>query len=251
MVRTIDRHIDPAAPAASQPSARLSRRLVYHQALHDPVREPRNLLRWLKPLQTWQTQRLERSFARFLQDPARRPAAHFFLSDVYGDRDFSQRDADIARVMPMMQRLLPSALVGTVTDGIELGALTHALDLRMAQALQQLSPRRRKIDEALYATAYRTVGLPRLRARQIELIDHVGQGLAGALRMPGVSMLLKLSRVPAKAAGLGELQMFLERGFQAFASLDDAQAFLADIRQHESAAMARLFAGEAEPFRIA
>ncbi len=235
---------------ASNPAARLSRRLVCHQALHDPLHEPRNRLRWLKPVQTWQTQRLERSFARFLQDPARRPAAHFFLSDVYGDRDFSQRDADIAKVMPMMQRLLPSALVATVADGIELGVLTHALDLRMAQALQRLAPRRRSLDEALYADAYRDVGRPRLRARQIALIDHVGQGLASALRMPGVSMLLLLSRVPAKAAGLGELQLFLERGFAAFAGLDDAQAFLADIRHHESTAMSRLFSGEADPFRV-
>ncbi len=250
MVRTRDRHHDQARTRSPDPSARLSRRLDVHQALHDPQREPRNRLRWLKPLQTWQAQRLERSFARFLQDPARRPAAHFFLSDVYGDRDFSQRDADIAKVMPMMQRLLPSALVATVADGIELGALTHALDLRMAQALQRIAPQRRSIDEALYAQAYREVGLPRLRARQIELIDHVGQGLASALRMPGVSTLLKLSRVPAKAAGLGELQIFLERGFAAFEELDDPQAFLADIRQSESAAMARLFAGEADPFRI-
>ncbi len=250
MVSTTDRNIDRAEPRTSDTAVRLSRRLACHQALHDPDREPRNHLRWLKPVQAWQTQRLERSFARFLQDPARRPAASFFLSDVYGDRDFTQRDADIAKVMPMMQRLLPSALVATVTDGIELGALTHALDLRMAQALQQLAPRRRRIDEALYAKAYREVGLPRLRTRQITLIDHVGQGLASALRMPGVSMLLKLSRLPARAAGLGELQLFLERGFEAFAGLDDAQAFLADIRQHESAAMARLFGGDADPFRV-
>ena len=246
----VDRNIKQVETVAVDPSARLSRRLLHHQALHDPHGEPRNRLRWLKPLQAWQTRRLERSFARFLQDPARRPAAHFFLSDVYGDRDFSQRDADIAKVMPMMQRLLPDALVATVADGIELGALTHALDLRMAQGLQQIAPRRRSIDEALYAQAYREVGLPRLRTRQIELIDHVGQGLVAALRMPGVSMLLKLSRIPAKAAGLGELQLFLERGFEAFAELDDAQAFLADIRHHETQAMTRLFAGDADPFRI-
>lgn len=250
MVRSIDRSINPASKRIGAPAERLARRLASHQALHDPMREPRNRLRWLKLLQAWQTQRLERSFARFLQDPARRPAASFFLSDIYGDRDFSQRDADIAKVMPMMQRLLPAVLVATVADGIELGALTHALDLRMAQALQQLAPRRRTIDEALYAKAYRAVGLPRLRARQVELIDHVGQGLAAALRMPGVSMLLKLSRVPARAAGLGELQLFLERGFEAFAGLDDAQAFLGDIRHAESAAMRRLFAGEPDPFRI-
>ncbi len=230
------------------PGARLARRLACHQALYDPRREPRNASRWLKPLQAWQAQRLERSFAGFLHDPARRPAAHFFLTDVYGDHDFTRRDADIARVIPMMQRLLPEALLRTVADGIELGALTHAFDLRMAEAMQALASRRRNLDEGLYAQAYRTVGHPRLRARQIALIGDVGQGLAAALRMPGVGALLKLSRLPAKAAGLGDLQGFLERGFAAFAELGDATAFLADIRRSETEAMRRLFAGDARPF---
>ncbi|QIL20544.1 hypothetical protein [Thermomonas sp. HDW16] len=234
--------------AKPDPSVRLARRLTCHQALYDPVREPRNALRWLKPLQAWQAQRLERSFAGFLQDPARRPAARFFLTDVYGDHDFTRRDADIARVIPMMQTLLPAALLKTVADGIELGALTHAFDLRMAEALQALAGRRRAIDADLYARAYREVGLPRLRMRQIAVIAEVGEGLAAALRMPGVGMLLKLSRLPAKAAGLGELQVFLERGFAAFADLGDAQAFLADIRRNETRVMQRLFAGVADPF---
>ena len=113
---------------------RLARRLACHQALFDPRREPRNRLRWLPELRRWQAQRLREGFARFLADPARRPAAEFFLTDVYGDHDFSRRDADIARVLPAMQRLLPGALLETVADAIELGALTQALDLRMAKA---------------------------------------------------------------------------------------------------------------------
>jgi len=213
------------------------------------VREPRNASHWLRPLQAWQAQRLEHSFAGFLEDPARRPAARFFLTDVYGDHDFTKRDADIARVIPMMQGLLPAALLQTVADGIELGALTHALDLRMAGRLERLAPRRKRIDDALYARAYRDAGVPRLRARQIALIAKVGEGLAAALRMPGVGALLKLSRLPAKAAGLGELQAFLERGFAAFAELGDAHTFLSDIRGNETRVMRRLFAGDADPFR--
>ena len=54
-----------------------------------------------------------------------------------------------------MQRLLPGALLETVADAIELGALTQALDLRMAQRLQWLAPRRRALDMALYGEAYR------------------------------------------------------------------------------------------------
>ena len=47
--------------------------------------------------------------------------------------------------------------------------------------------------------------------------------------MPGVATLLKLSRGPAKAAGLAELQGFLERGFAAFGQLGDVRGFIAEI----------------------
>lgn len=235
-------------PARPDPIARLARRLSWHQALYDHEREPRNASRWLKPLQSWQAQRLQGSFGCFLGDPVRRPAALFFLTDLYGERDFSQRDADIARVIPMMQKLLPAALLKTVADGIELAVLTHALDLRMVEALQALGGRRRSIDADLYARAYRAVGRRRLRARQISLIDEVGHGLWSALRMHGVGALLKLSRVPAHALGFGELQGFLERGFEAFGKLGDAESFLTAIRDNETRVMERLFAGDPDPF---
>lgn len=236
----------PPLPVAD----RLARRLACHQVLHDPDHEPRNTLRWLPELRRWQAARLRRSFARFLVDPARRPAAEFFLGDVYGDHDFSRRDADIARVMPMMQRLLPARLLEAVADAIELGALTHALDLRMAESLQLLAPRRSRLDEALYARAYRQVGLRRLRARQIALIGRLGRGFGRALNLPGVAALLAFSRGPARLAGLNELQGFLERGYAAFETLGDVDAFVEDIERDESGASRRLFAGDANPFGL-
>ncbi len=229
-------------------SDRLARRLAWHQFLHDPDREPRNQLRWLPELRRWQAARLRTSFSHFLADPRRRPAAEFFLDDVYGDRDFTRRDADIVRVMPMMKRLLPERLLGTVADAIELGALTQALDLRMAEALDGLAPRRRRLDEALYAKAYRAVGLPRLRARQISLLHEVGVGFGRALKLPGVTALLAFSRGPARLAGLSELQGFLERGVAAFEQLGDTAAFVTDIERAERKAMERLFAGKPDPF---
>ncbi|HEY0502266.1 MAG TPA: hypothetical protein VGD42_02125 [Lysobacter sp.] len=228
---------------------RLGWLLREHQRLHDPGREPRNGLPWLPELRRWQARRLEASFDRFLRDPRRRPAAQFFLNDVYNEHDFSRRDADIARVLPMMQKLLPSGLLETVADAIELGVLTHAFDLRMARALQHLAgaPRRR-LDARLYADAYRRVGLPRLRGHQIDLIARVGLGLGHALRLPGVATLLRLSRRPARAAGVSELQGFLERGFDAFAQLGDADRFIAEIEADEREVSRRLFAGEPDPF---
>jgi hypothetical protein len=230
-------------------SQRLGCLLARHQAVHDPAREPRNRLRWLPELGRWQAERLAASFDRFLRGPRRRPAAQFFLSDVYNDRDFSRRDADIARVLPMMQRLLPSTLLTTLSDAIELGLLTHAFDLRLASVLQSAAPRRRQLDATLYAQVYRNAGLPRLRNHQIDLIARVGAGLAGALRTPGIATLLKLSRGPARAAGLAELQGFLERGFSAFAQLGDAQEFIGEIELDERETSRRLFAGDPDPFR--
>ncbi|CAN7362118.1 hypothetical protein LJR168_002142 [Pseudoxanthomonas sp. LjRoot168] len=228
---------------------RVGRRLAWHQAAHDPAREPRNRLRWLPEVRRWQAARLEASFAHFLNDPTRRAAAMFFLTDVYGDHDFSGRDANVAKVMPMMQRLLPGAVLETVAHGIELGVLTHALDMRMAEALHRLAPQRRKLDARLYGEAYRQVGLPRLRRHQIDLIAEVGVGLARAVKTPGVATLLKLSRGPAKATGLGELQGFLERGFAAFAALGDGKAFVRDIERAERAVSRRLFSSDPDPFR--
>lgn len=229
---------------------RLGRQLARHQSLHDPRREPRNGLRWLPELRRWQAERLQRSFRHFLHDPQRAPAAEFFLSDVYGDRDFTRRDADIIRVVPMMRRLLPKKLLATVADAIELGALTHELDLRMAQALEELAPRRRRLDAALYGQAYRHVGQEKLRARQIALIGKVGRGFGKALQMTGVATLLAFSRGPAKLAGLSELQGFLERGYAAFESLDDPEAFVAEIERDEGLVSQRVFDAEADPFRF-
>lgn len=224
---------------------RLQRRLALHQALHDPAREPRNRLRGLAELRRWQAARLEYSFRDFLAEPRSAPAATFFLTDVYGDRDFTRRDADIARVLPMMERLLPASLLDTVADAIALGALTHAFDLRMAEALQSGDG---PLDVERYARVYRQVGHPRLRARQIDLVRDVGHGLGAALRMPGLRTLLRLSRGPAHASGLSELQGFLERGVDAFTRLGDVARFVDQIERGERDLARRLFAGASEPF---
>lgn len=247
--KSSSRRATPKRPAARPaPTTRLQRRLACHQALHDPALEPRNGLRWLPELRRWQARRLEQSFGRYLEDPVMRPAARFFLTDVYGDHDFSRRDADIARVMPKMQGLLPQSLVDTVADGIELGALTHAFDLRMAAVIGRLAPRRKRLDDALYARAYRQAGLPRLREHQIGLIGRVGTGLAAAVGKPGIGTMLRLARGPARAGGLAELQIFLEHGFDAFAGLGDVDGFIAEIMTGERQISARLFAGDPAPF---
>lgn len=243
----------PRSPTArvSQPRTRLShriRRLLHaNRAVRDAASDPRNRSPLLAPLQRWQAARLARSFAALLEDPATAPAARFFLSDLYGDHDVSGRDRDVERVMPLMQRLLPEAMLGIAADAIELAVLSHALDLRMAAALQQ-DGGGEEVDETRYGQAWRRVGLPHLRRRQLGLIERVGQGLARVVHTPAVAQLLRLSRLPARVAGLADLQSFLERGFGAFGQLPDAAVFVDGIVQREREVMQRLFAGHQRPF---
>lgn len=230
---------------------RLAQRLAWQQALHDPVREPRNRLPTLPMLRAWQTRRLTDSFRDFLADPRMRPAAEFFLTDLYGERDFSARDRDVARIMPLMSRLLPDTLLVAATDAIELAVLSHAFDLRMAEALAKRRNPTAPITVEHYAKAYRDTGCPRLRRHQIDLILGVGWTLDAAVRKHGVFKLLRASRLPARAAGLSELQGFLERGFAAFEELGGAGEFLGAIGRREREASARLFAGDPDPFGAA
>jgi hypothetical protein len=177
-----------------------------------------------------------------------RPAAEFFLSDLYGDKDFSARDRDAARILPMMARLLPDTLLRAATEAIELAVLSHALDLRMAEQLALRKQPMAPLTVADYARAYRQGGYRRLRRHQIELVLRVGYALDAAVKKHGVHKLLRASRIPAQLAGLSELQAFLERGFTAFEALGGAEDFLEAVAARERGVSERLFAGDPKPF---
>lgn len=244
-----------ADPARTRLTAALERRLAHLLAANrrhrDPREEPRNRSPWLKPLQRWQAERLARSFEDFVASPDTRPGAEFFLTDLYGDHDVTARDRGVERVMPMMKKLMPPELLATAADAIELAVLSHAFDLRVAEQLDAIADPKKPLTETDYAEAYRRAGLRRLRGRQVDLVVAIGDALDAAVRKPWLSRLLRISRLPARAAGLGDLQAFLERGFAAFHAMRDAPAFMQAIAAREREVSRRLFAGEADPFGVA
>ncbi len=101
-----------------------------------------------------------------------------------------------------------------------------------------------------YAQAYRAADRRAERARQIALTSEIGEYLDGVVRKPMVRGLVRLARGPAHAAGFGLLQEFLERGLDAFEAMHGAQEFLGTLRAREERAMARLFAGDPDPFEF-
>src|SRR5574343_7486 len=131
--------------------SKLARRLQWQQDAHRLERDDPRLAKILSSLRAWQAERLAGSFASFLAASATRPAAEFFLSDLYGDADFLQRDREAARILPKMARILPESLLRAAVDAIELSVLSHALDLRMARVLLKAGVRPAILDVRRYA----------------------------------------------------------------------------------------------------
>ncbi len=187
----------------------------------------------LTALKDYQSRRFARTYADLLAHPRYGAAARFFLDELYGPQEFAERDAQFARVVPSVVQLFPRELGGTIESLAELHALSETLDDTMARYLQGVDP----IDARAYVRAWQATGQPESRRRQIALTLAVGQSLDRYTRWRLLRTTLHMMRMPARAAGLGALQRFLEVGFDAFAEMKGATEFLAtvDSREHELA----------------
>ncbi len=190
----------------------------------------------------FQQARFERTYADLLAQPAYSAVTRFFLDELYGPHDFTARDAQFARIVPALERLFAAEIIGTVGLLGELHALSERLDSRMAEAIEP-GP----LDAQAYAQAWRTVGEPALRNRQVDLSLQVGAALKRYTRNPLLRHTLRMMRAPAQAAGLGALQRFLEAGFDTFRGLRDPEAFLDTLGRRENALAAALFEGRPVP----
>ncbi|MFY9639744.1 MAG: hypothetical protein WCD20_21270 [Rhodomicrobium sp.] len=194
-------------------------------------------------LRLWQAARLARTHADLLESPRYAETAAFFLSDIYGPKDLSRHEKAVRRILPLMITVLPVAGLETVADAFELNALSESLDAAM---LAELGDKVFTLTEADYAKAYRAVDRRADRERQIELILHLGQSMDRLTGKPFLGTTLSMMRGPAAAAGLSDLQDFLERGYTAFRKMKGAAEFLETITTRERALLDAFFADRGE-----
>jgi len=190
-------------------------------------------------LQHWQCERLLVTHDDLAQQKRYQKAMAFFVDELYGPKDFSQRDADLARVIPKLAKVLPDKAMNAMDDALSLNALSFDLDMAMAQFIKTHYADE-LINRDIYALAYRHVGRETDRAHQIDIISHLGDQLADVIKIRGIGMLISLSRSPAKLAGLLALHEFLERGFNAFKAIGDVQSFIQPVLSREKILMSTL-----------
>jgi hypothetical protein len=194
----------------------------------------------VQALKHYQQRRFELTHADLLAHPRYGGASNFFLDELYGPSDFTQRDAQFARIVPALVRLFPAEVVATVQTLGALHALSEHFDTAMGRALPDGA-----VDARRYTAAWQACGDAAGRERQVALMEQVGRSLDALTRNPLLHQSLRLMRLPARAAGLGALQSFLEAGFDTFRGMRGADEFLRLVGGRERALAATLF--ETEP----
>ena len=220
----------------------MSERILQHLALVDHERALReadpDLHRVVQALKRYQQRRFEGTYADLLASDRYRPAARFFLDELYGPAEFKDRDEQFARIVPKIDRLFPSEVNEVVLDLARLHALSEQFDTQMARCLREVP-----LNRPNYLQAWQQVGRQDDRRSQLDLVLGIGRALDHLTQHAWLVTALRLMRTPARAAGLGALQAFLESGMASFRAMRGAADFLRTVQQREGLLLNALFSG--------
>ena len=225
---------------------RLRRALTDNHVLAKRLDEPGFPLAELDLLQGWQRRRLADTYKDLINQDRYHAAGEFFLVELYGGLHFRERDQQVERVLPIMVRMLRDDMILALAEAFELQSLSLSLDIDMTLSLQKFGWD--ELNATHYGEIYRACGRPADREKQVDTIRNLGHDLNKLVRHRLVLWMIKTVRAPARAAGFGLLQSFLEQGFTAFRIMGDGTEFIETIYNKESDVMRRLFAGDENPF---
>jgi len=201
------------------------------------------LRRRCSEVRVWQSARLARTYEDLSSDRRYAPVVTFLLEDLFGMRDFARRARDLVRAWDGLRIALPENGLELLRRTVEFEVLTDELDHATATQLGSAS-----VTQETYAAAYRAVGQRRRRERQIDLVVALGVDLDRAARNPLVAAALTAAHIPARVAGFGILQSFLERGHAAFRAMHGETDLLNIVWERETLLMERLFTPPHDPF---
>ncbi len=210
------------------------------ERMHQHIAQ-QNLSHNVRQLQAWQTKRLLVSHQDLWESKRFKPAMKFFVDEIYGPKDFSQRDKELARVVPKMAKIIPDKAMLSLEAALRLNCLSLELDMTLLHELKN-----QPLNRDSYFACYRQSNNQSKREEQISLLEMLGLDLAQVVKISGISAILMLSRKPAKVAGVQSLHEFLETGFKAFKKLGNVHDFIDPIVNKERQMMQALFAASTD-----
>ncbi|MEM7611214.1 MAG: hypothetical protein AAF270_06030 [Pseudomonadota bacterium] len=167
-------------------------------------------------------------------------AINFVVADLTGP-GIADRDRELARVVPAMTRLLPAAALSALAVAMELNARVLQINLNIERELRGKLAAAEPISERDYCLASRTVCDIGECRTLVAMTRSAGESLERIIKVPMIGSLLRSMRLPARLAGVSDLQQFLEKGFRTVTAVDDVHTFLDVMEQRMSAVFERVF----------
>lgn len=194
-------------------------------------------------LQIFQSNRLRRDYRDLAEIAQYEPVGEFFFTEMYGARDFSDRDAGARRLQHVLH-MLPGVHLRDVEEVLELLDLTNRLDDHLARMMLAENVGI-DFDEVIYEQFYRATDNYDQRFTQLRLIDG---SLRNVFRLSRSNLLgfgLHRSRLLARLAGIEAAHTFLVRGYDALHGVSDIELFARTIYNRELERLDRIY-GKAE-----
>jgi hypothetical protein len=208
---------------------------IHREYLDDP-----DFLGNYKAFVTWQNNYMSRFYSDFRATKEIAAAVDFVMSDLTGV-GISARDQDLARVVPAMTRMLPNKALQTIAVAMELNSRILKINISICRDLCKTSGPASNISERNYYVACRRVGSLDEWLELVELTRQVGHSLNHVVKIPMIGTILRAMRSPARLAGFGTLQDFLETGYHTFTAIKDADQFLEDISERTANVFRKIY----------
>ena len=208
-------------------------------AVHREYLDHPDILKNYQAFVVWQNNYMLQFYDDFCVTKENTAAVDFVVSDLTGI-GISERDHDLARVVPAMVTMLPDKALQTIAVAMELNSRILTINLSICRELFGNLPPASKISERNYCLACRNVSRLDEFLELVELTRQVGQSLNHVVKLPMIGMILRAMRTPARLAGFSSLQEFLETGYHTFRAIKDVDQFLDDISNRTASVFVKI-----------
>ena len=211
-----------------QAAARFRRAIAKSNELHRQYLDDARLLESYDRFTQWQLDYMLSFFDDLAATEGYTDAVNFIVSDLAGI-GISERDLEIERAAGVFATTLPVHPLETAAAAVELNANSLEINLAIWRAMHVDDQLPVEITEKAYVLACRSASSYEECMALVFLAGELGRTLKTLVRIPLIGGLLWTMRAPARAAGFGTLQEFLETGFVTFRDIPDIDRFLTQL----------------------
>lgn len=191
-------------------------------------------------LQVFQSHRLRRDYRDLSAMAQYTPVGEFFFEEMYGPRDFTDRDTSARRLQGFLH-LFPGVHLRDIEEVLDLLELTVRLDDQLAR-LMYVATAPLDFDEPTYEQFYRQQDNYDERLRQIDLVRSCMLNVFHLSRSTLLGIALHRSRLVARLAGIEAVHTFLTKGYDALRGVQSIDHFSDTIYSRELQRLKRIYA---------